>query len=113
MAGIARARFIRLGPRKVGQILDLIRGKDVVDAQQILRFVPRRATRAVEKTLNSAVANTGKISEPQHLYIAQTYVCQGPVLKRMRPMAMGRGAIYKRKTCHITMVVDEKRAKTK
>ena len=111
MGSISRAKFVRLGPRKVGQVLDIIRGKDVVEAYNILQFTRRRAKRAVEKVLHSAVANAGMINSPQNLYIAETYVTQGPVLKRMRPMAMGRGALYKRKTCHITMIVEEKKGK--
>ena len=110
MAARAVARFVRLGPRKVGQVLDLIRGKGVLEAYQILKFSPRLAAKAVEKVLKSAVANTHSRTEEPNLYIREAYVGEGPVLKRMRPRAMGRGAMYIRKTCHIYIVVESRKA---
>ncbi len=110
MAARAVAKFARLGPRKVGQVLDLIRGKRVMEAYQILRFTPRRAAKAVEKVLKSAVANTRSPTEEPNLYVAEAYVGQGPVLKRVSPRAMGRAAIYRRKTCHIYIVVESRKA---
>jgi len=106
----AIARFVRLGPRKVGRVLDLIRGKGVLEAYQILKFTRRRAAKAVEKVLKSAVANTRAPGDEPNLYIAEAYVGEGPVLKRMRPRAMGRAAIYQRKTCHIYVVVESRKA---
>jgi len=106
----AVARFVRLGPRKVGQVLDLIRGKGVLEAYQTLKFTHRRAAKAVEKVLKSAVANTRSPTEEPSLYIAEAYVGQGPVLKRIRPRAMGRAAMYKRKTCHIYIVLESRKA---
>lgn len=110
MATKAIARFVRLGPRKVGQVLDLIRGKGVLKAYQILRFNPRQAAKAVEKVLQSAVANTRSPAEEPNLYVAEAYVGQGPVLKRVSPRAMGRAAIYRRKTCHIYIAVENRKA---
>ena len=110
MAARAVARFVRLGPRKVGQVLDLIRGKGVLEAYQILKFTPRQAAKAVEKVLKSAVANTRSPAEEPNLYIAEAYVGQGPVLKRVSPRAMGRAALYRRKTCHIYILVDSRKA---
>lgn len=110
MATRAVARFVRLGPRKVGQVLDLIRGKGVLEAYQILKFTPRRAAKAVEKVLHSAVANTRAPMDEPNLYIREAYVGEGPVLKRIRPRAMGRAAIYRRKTCHIYIVVESHKA---
>ena len=110
MATRAIARFVRLGPRKVGQVLDLIRGKGVLEAYQILRFTHRRAAKAVEKVLKSAVANTRTPGDEPNLYIAEAYVGDGPTLRRMRPRAMGRGAMYRRKTCHIHIVVESRKA---
>lgn len=109
MAARAIARFVRLGPRKVGRVLDLIRGKGILEAYQILKFTRRRAAKAVENVLKSAVANTRTPGDEPNLYIAETYVGGGPVLKRMRPRAMGRAAIYKRKTCHIYIVVESRK----
>ncbi len=110
MATRAIARFVRLGPRKVGQVLDLIRGKGVLEAYQILRFTHRRAAKAVEKVLKSAVANTRTPGNEPNLYIAEAYVGGGPVLKRISPRAMGRAATFRRKTCHINIVVESRKA---
>ncbi len=102
---IARARFARVGPRKVGQILALIRGKSAAQAYDLLRFTPKSAVTIVEKTLRSAVANLGGAVPPEQVMIREVWVNQGPVLKRMRAAAMGRGVTYRRKTCHLTVVV--------
>jgi len=110
VAARAVARFVRLGPRKVGQVLDLIRGKRVLEAYQILKFTPRQAAKAVEKVLKSAVANTRSPAEEPNLFVAEAYVGQGPVLKRVSPRAMGRAALYRRKTCHIYILVDTRKA---
>ena len=114
MQSTARAQFARYSPRKVGQVLGLIRGKPVIEAMQMLPWVPRISRVLVEKTLKSAVANAGKGANHANLRVAEAWVCQGPVLKRVRPMAMGGRAIYKRKTCHLTIIVsDEKRGAKK
>ncbi len=102
---IARARFARVGPRKVGQILALIRGKTAAKAFDVLRFTPKSAVTIVEKTLRSAVANLGEGVPPEQVVIREIWVNQGPVLKRMRASAMCRGVVYRRKTCHLTVVV--------
>ena len=108
MEARAVSKFVRLGPRKVGQVLKLISGKDVSEAYATIKFVPRRASLAVEKTLKSAVANLKSTKDMNQIYISEAYVGQGPTLKRMRPVAMGRGVLYKRKMCHITIKVKEK-----
>jgi len=110
LAARAVARFVRLGSRKVGQVLDLIRGKGVLEAYQILKFTRRRAAKTVEKVLKSAVANSRSGADDPNLFIAEAYVGQGPVLKRISPRAMGRAAIYRRKTCHIYIVVENRKA---
>lgn len=110
MATRAIARFVRLGPRKVGRVLDLIRGKGVLEAYQILKFTRRRAAKTVEKVLKSAVANNQTPRDEPNLYIAEAYVGEGPVLKRIRPRAMGRAALYQRKTCHIYIAVESRKA---
>ena len=104
----ARANFARYSPRKVGQVLDLIRGKSVHQAFITLGFVKKISAELVIKTLKSAAANAGKTVDWNRLYVKQAYANQGPVLKRLRCMAMGRGAIYKRKTCHLTIVLEGK-----
>ncbi len=107
MSAKAIARYVRLGPRKVSQILNLVRGKTVEQAYQILRFVRKRPTTIVMKTIKSAVSNFGAASRNDEVYIKSAYVTQGPSLKRLRPMAMGRAAMYKRKSCHITIEVEK------
>ncbi|HRY29530.1 MAG TPA: 50S ribosomal protein L22 [Elusimicrobiota bacterium] len=107
MQAIAHSRFARYSYRKVGQVLGLIRGKAVPQAMALLPWVPRVARVLVEKTLRSAVANAGKGANPAGLRVSEAWVNHGPVLKRVRPMAMGGRAIYKRKTCHLTIVVSD------
>ena len=108
MEARAISKFVRLGPRKVGQILQLISGKTVSEAYATTQFIHRRASTAVEKTIKSAVANLKSTKDLNQILVSESYVGQGPTLKRMRPAAMGRGVIYKRKMCHITIKVKEK-----
>lgn len=109
MEATARARYVRMSPRKVGQILDLIRGKHVSEAVGLLRFVNKAARPLVEKTLKSAFANAGKNASPDAFYVQGAWVGQGPVLKRMRAAAMGRGAVIRHKTTHLTITVSDQR----
>jgi len=106
----AIAKYIRISPRKVRQVVDLIRGKKVKEALAILKFTPRRAATAVEKVVKSAAANAehNKELDKDSLYIAEAFVDQGPTLKRYNPRAMGRADLMKRRTSHITVVVREK-----
>ncbi len=107
METISHARFARFSYRKVGQVLKLIKGKSVVDAMGILPWVPRVSRVLVGKTLKSAVANAGKGADPARLKVAKAWVNHGPVLKRVMPKAMGSRAMFKRKTCHLTIVVSD------
>ena len=102
MEAIAKAKFQRYSPRKVGQVLGLIRGKSVAKAYSLLPTIPRSAGIMVFKTLKSAFSNSGG-QDPNAIFIKEAWVDNGPVLKRIRPMAMGARAIYKRKTCHVTI----------
>ena len=72
-----------------------------------MRFTNKRAVNPIEKTLKSAVANMRTSQGPESIYVKEAYVGQGPSLKRMRPRAFGRAAGYTRKTCHITIEVEE------
>lgn len=107
----AVARYIRIAPRKVRLVVDLIRGKQVPEALAILRFTPRGASPVVEKVLRSAVAN----AENNHnldvdsLYIKEIFVDPGPTLKRFHPRAQGRAYSIFKRTSHITVVVAEKK----
>ncbi|OGR83325.1 MAG: 50S ribosomal protein L22 [Elusimicrobia bacterium RIFCSPLOWO2_01_FULL_54_10] len=110
MQALAKEKFIRFAPRKVNQVLSLVRKKSVPEALSLLRFVPKSCTTMVGKTIKSAAANAGDLKgENPNLKISQAWVGVGPVLKRMRAHAMGRGSQYKRKTCHLTVVVSDGR----
>lgn len=105
----AIARYVRIAPRKVKAVLDLIRGIPVADAQAVLMGANRGATEAVSKVLKSAIANAENNLElpSDDLFIAETYVDQGPTLKRFRPRAQGRATRIRKRTSHITIILDE------
>jgi large subunit ribosomal protein L22 len=110
MQAIAIARHVRIAPRKVRLVVDLIRGKKASEALAILKFTPKAASPVVEKVLNSALANADHNynMDLDTLYVKEVFVDQGPTLKRFRPRAQGRAfRIYKR-TSHITVVLGEK-----
>ena len=112
MEAIAHANYVRNSPRRVDQILMLIRGKSVANALATLRLVQKGARPLVEKVLFSAMANAGKGQNPEQWYIQQAWVGAGPVLKRMRAHAMGRGATIRHRTTHMTIIVtDQKKGK--
>ena len=106
----ASAKYIRISPRKARLVVDLIRGRDVADAQQILDYSPKAAARVVGKILNSAIANAEHNNklDPDELYVCRAYVDEGPTLKRFRPRAMGRATPINKRTSHITLVLDER-----
>ena len=114
MEALAKANYVRISPRKVDQILMLIRGKSVANAVATLRLITKGARPLVEKTLLSAFANAGKTENPEGWYIHNAWVGGGPQLKRMRAHAMGRGATIRHRTTHLTIVLsDEKKKKKK
>ena len=110
MASLAKVNFARYSPRKVGQVLDLIRRKPVKEAFKILTFTRKSSKDLVEDVLKSAVANSGRLKKQDGLYVKECYVNNGPVLKRFRAYAFGRAAGYRRKTCHLTIIVDDKKS---
>ncbi|PLS15545.1 50S ribosomal protein L22 [Peribacillus saganii] len=111
MQAKAIARTVRIAPRKVRLVADLIRGKQVGEAVAILRFTPKAASPVVEKVLKSAVANAehNYDMDVNNLVITEAYVNEGPTLKRFRPRAMGRASAINKRTSHITIVVSEKK----
>jgi large subunit ribosomal protein L22 len=111
MQAKAIARYVRISPRKVRQVVDLIRGKQVNDALAILQFTPKGATEPVTKVLKSAVANAEHNLEmdADELFVTEIFVDQGPTLKRIKPRAMGRADQIRKRTSHITVVVGEKK----
>ena len=93
-------------------VLDQIRGKRVDEALDLLHFNPRGAAESIEKTLRSAVANLGNLEEGQlldlnEIFIKEAYVDQGPTLKRFRPMSMGRAGKIRKRTSHLTIVIED------
>ncbi|CAH1227289.1 MULTISPECIES: 50S ribosomal protein L22 [Paenibacillus] len=110
MEAKAHAKFIRIAPRKVQLVVDLIRGKQVGEAVAILRHTPKSASPVVEKLLNSAIANAehNYSMDVNNLVVSQVFVNQGPTMKRFRPRAMGRASRINKRTSHITLVVSEK-----
>ena len=116
MEARATARYIRMSPRKVRQVVDLIRGRDVDESLTTLQFLRRAARVPVEKTLRSAVANLfntkeGAKLEPSDLFVREAFVDEGPTLRRYMPRAMGRATPIRKRTSHITIVVGEKAGK--
>lgn len=108
MQATAKVTHVRIAPRKVKIVLDLIRGQDVEKAEAILKYTPKAACEVLAKLLNSAMANAeNKDMDTSRLYVSECYVNQGPTLKRMRPRAQGRGYRINKKTSHITLVLKE------
>ncbi len=107
----AIARYIRMSPSKVRIVLDLVRGKNVKEAAAILANMPNAAAEASLKVLNSAVANAenNKGMLADNLFVAEAYVCAGPILKRIRQRGKGSADRILKRTSHITVVLDEKR----
>jgi large subunit ribosomal protein L22 len=105
----AIARYVRISSRKVKVVIDLIRGKSVVEAQAILMYTPKAASPVVEKLLNSAVANAENNLDLSRdtLYVAEVFANQGPTLKRFRPRAQGRASRIRKRTSHITIILDQ------
>jgi large subunit ribosomal protein L22 len=110
MEAKAVARFVRIAPRKVRQVANEIKGKGVDEALEILQFTPRAAAEVLRKVLHSAVANAENNLELDRnsLVVANALVDQGPTLKRFRPRAQGRAAGIRKRTSHITIIVEEK-----
>jgi large subunit ribosomal protein L22 len=108
MGVLAIAKGVRMSPRKVAVVADLVRGRTVADALVILEHVPRRSATPVLKTIKSAQANAdhNHNMKPDTLKIVEITVNHGPRLKRFRPAAHGRALPFQRRTSHIRVVVD-------
>jgi large subunit ribosomal protein L22 len=109
MEARATLRFTRIAPRKARLVVDLIRGKKLSEAQAILKLAKKASAVTVKKVLDSAVANAGQtgVIDVDTLFVKQAFVDGAASLKRFRPAPMGRAHKYKRRTSHITIVVDE------
>ena len=107
-AALAQARYVRMTPMKCRRVIDLVRGLPVQEALDILRFAPQSASEPVGKVVASAVANAehNRNLDPRTLVVSQAYVDEGPTLKRFRPRAQGRAYRIRKRTSHITVVVE-------
>lgn len=103
----AVAKYIRISPYKVREVLDLVRGQHVQRAAEILRFSERDAAFVVAKVLASAVANAENNDgiDPEELYVSACYADEGTTIKRFRPRARGRAGRIRKRTCHVTVIV--------
>jgi large subunit ribosomal protein L22 len=106
----ALARFVRISPRKVRLVMDEVRGKNVQEALHMLSFTPQKGARILKKLILSAVANAEQNSggDVDSLYIKRIHADEGPTLKRWRPRALGRATRIRKRTSHLTVVLDEK-----
>ncbi len=110
MEARAYLKYARISPRKVQIVLDLIRNQDAAKAMAILKHTPKAACEDLQKLLKSAMANAenNKNMDVSRLYVAECFVCPGPILKRIRPRAQGRAFRIDKKTSHVTLVLKER-----
>jgi large subunit ribosomal protein L22 len=109
-SAVAKARFVRVSPTKARRVIDLVRGKSVSEALDILRWAPQAASLPVAKVIASAAANAQNNNglDPATLVVATVYADDGPTAKRIRPRAQGRAFRIRRRTSHITVVVESR-----
>lgn len=112
MEAKAKARFVRVTPQKARRVVNEIRNKSVLEADVLLQYAPQAVARDVRKVLKSAVANAGVLAEnagvplqESDLVVLETYVDEGPTMKRYRPRAQGRAGQILKRTSHITVIV--------
>ena len=112
-SAVAVARFVRVSPTKSRRVIDLVRGKSVAEALDILRWAPQAASEPVAKVIASAAANAQNNDglDPATLVVATIYADGGPTAKRIRPRAQGRAFRIRRRTSHITVVVESRPTK--
>lgn len=110
---VAKARFVHVSPTKARRVIDLVRGKSVSEALDILRWAPQAASLPVAKVIASAAANAQNNNglDPSTLVVATVYADDGPTAKRIRPRAQGRAFRIRRRTSHITVVVESRPTK--
>ncbi len=110
MEATAKLRFARVSPQKTRLVADMIRGKPLESALQILSFSPKKAAAIVKKVLESAIANAehNEGADIDELKVSRIYIDEGPTYKRMRARAKGRGNRILKRTSHITVVVSDR-----
>jgi large subunit ribosomal protein L22 len=106
----ASAKRVRISPRKARLVVDMVRGKKVTDAIHLMKFVPNRAAVDVEKLLKSVAANAENNYDldPENLWIKEIRADDAPQLRRFKPKARGRVGKILRRSCHITVVAEER-----
>jgi large subunit ribosomal protein L22 len=112
-SAVAKARFVRVSASKARRVIDLVRGKSVTEALDILRWAPQQASLPVAKVIASAAANAENNNglDPSTLVVATVYADEGPTAKRIKPRAQGRAYRIRRRTSHITVVVESRPVK--
>lgn len=112
MEAKAIAKTVRISPRKVRLVLDLIRGKKLAEAIAILRLTPKASSAVIEKVIKSATANAvnNYKMDQAALYVKEAFANDGPTMKRFLPRAKGSAAKILKRTSHVTIVLDEKKA---
>ena len=111
----AKARFVRVSASKARRVIDLVRGKSVEEALDILRWAPQAASEPVAKVIASAAANAQNNEglDPTTLVVATIHADEGPTAKRIRPRAQGRAFRIRKRTSHITVIVESRPPKQK
>lgn len=109
MEATAKLSFVRLSPQKARLVVDMVRGKGVQEALNILKFSPQRAAEIVAKLVSSALANAEQkgVSDVDRLFVKTIFVDQGPVLRRFMPKGRGSASRIRKPTSHITVVLGE------
>lgn len=107
----ATARYVRCTPMKAKRVIDLVRGKSVSEALAILKYAPQRAAKPVAKVIASAAANAENNFglDPRTLVVAEAYATEGPTMRRFQPRAQGRAFMIRKRTSHITVVVESQK----
>ena len=110
MEAKAVAKYVRMSPSKLKPIADLVRGKDLNEALNILKFTPGKGSEIVEKVVMSAAANAENNFDlnPEDLYVAEVYANQGPTMKRWRAGSQGRASIILKRSSHIGITLKER-----
>jgi large subunit ribosomal protein L22 len=112
-SAVAKARFVHVSASKARRVIDLVRGKSVTEALDILRWAPQAASEPIAKVIASAAANAQNNDglDPATLVVATVYADEGPTAKRIRPRAQGRAYRIRKRTSHITVIVESRPAK--
>ena len=111
MISTAKAKHLRQSPYKIRQVLDVVRGKNVNDAINTLKYTNKKAAKIILHTLNSAIANLANNEEAYNVddfFIQKAYVDGGPMMKRWRAAAMGRAVRILKRTSHLTITISQK-----